>query len=134
MTHEQQGSNEPNPAVRRAETILELRRRLDVVEEGSPAWDSILAEIAELRRDQPESPDDPADLRRRLAALRSEASRIRNRRINVVRQMGGDASGFASDRAEITRKLNRQMDAAAGLEEIESQIEMLEARLVSSDE
>ena len=102
--------------------------------EGSPAWQALRAEIAELREHHDPGDDDPADLRRRLAALQREAETIRNRRINVVRQMGGDASGFASGRADITRKLNHQMDSAAGLAQLEDQIERLEKRLQQSDE
>ena len=115
-----------------AERILDLRRRLDTVPDGSPAATSIRAEIEELRASMAVPIDDVQDLRRRLEALRSEADRIRKRRINLYRQMGGDASGGASRDAAVTVGLNKKMDSAAGLEEIELEIERLERSLGES--
>jgi hypothetical protein len=116
-----------------ADQILELRRRLESVPEDSPAGQAIRAEIEELRASMIVPVDDPQDLRRRLSALRTEAERIRNQRINLYRQVGGDASGGASRDAAVTVGLNKKMDAAAGLADVESEIRRLERLLGESD-
>ena len=121
-----------NDPVHIADRILELTRRLETVPEDSPAAGSIRAEIEELRASMIVPVDDVQDLRRRLGALRAEAERIRNQRINLYRQVGGDASGGASRDAAVTIGLNKKMDVAAGLADIESEIERLERLLDDS--
>ena len=115
-----------------ADQILALRRQLDTVPADSAAAASIRAEMEELRASMTVPIDDAQDLRRRVNALRREADQIRGRRINLYRQVGGDASGGASRDAAVTVGLNKKMDAAAGLADIEAEIERLEQMLDDS--
>ncbi len=117
-------------AVRIAEEILELTRRLERLPVGDPAKAEIEAQLAERRvRLSAVTRADPAELRRRLDALRAQADRIRGRRIDVVKQVGGGAAGGAGWDGPITQWLNTRMDEAAGLDELEREIADLERLL-----
>jgi hypothetical protein len=119
-----------NDAVEIADEILALTRRLEQLPAGDPRADGVEAEIAERRARLAASTDfDSADLRRRLEALRAEADRIRSRRIDIVKQVGGGAAGGAGWDGPITQWLNTKMDSAAGLPELEREIGDLERLL-----
>ena len=117
-------------AVAIAEEILELRRRLDGLPADDPSAAEIEEQIAEHRvRLSAATRADPAEVHRRLDALRAQADRIRSRRIDIVKQVGGGAAGGAGWDGPITQWLNTKMDSAAGLPELEREIADLE-RLV----
>lgn len=119
-----------NDAVEIADEILELTRRLERLPAGDPSARALEEEIAERRVRLASSIDfDSADLHRRLDALRAEADRIRRRRIDIVKQIGGGAAGGAGWDGPITQWLNTKMDSAAGLPELEREIADLERLL-----
>lgn len=113
-----------------AERILRLTRMLDGLEPGGSEAAEIRFEIHALRERAARVEErDPAELRRRLDALRAEADRIRGRRIDIVKQIGGGAAGGPGWDGPITQWLNTRMDSAAGLPEIEREIAELERLL-----
>lgn len=119
-----------NDPVEIADEILELTRRLERLPVGDPRAFAIEAAISERRARLSSSAfEDVADLRRRLEALRAEAERIRGRRIDIVKQIGGGAAGGAGWDGPITQWLNTKMDSAAGLPELEREIADLERLL-----
>ncbi len=89
------------------------------------------AQLAKLER---ERPVDAAALRAELEALERRRDRLAKERIDVVSQAGGGSAGgdfaFATD----AWKLNRQIDEATGLNEIEDRIAEIKARLAGRGE
>ena len=84
---------------------------------------------AEARRVAPEG---QRDLEYQLARLVEAWDRLQRQRIDVVKQAGDLAAGnfgFATDAVV----LNRQIDAAAGREELEARIRELKAKLARFD-
>jgi hypothetical protein len=88
----------------------------------------------ELRREaRHEAPAPREDLQRQLTRLVAAWDRLQRQRIDVVKQAGDLAAGnfgFTSDAVRI----NRQIDAAAGREDLESRIRELKAKLQQFDE
>lgn len=88
----------------------------------------------ELRREaRRQAPVPREDLQRQLTRLVAAWDRLQKQRIDVVKQ-GGDLAagnfGFTSD----AFRINRQIDAAAGREDLESRIRELKAKLQQFDE
>jgi len=88
----------------------------------------------ELRREaRREAPTPREDLQRQLTRLVAAWDRLQKQRIDVVKQAGDLAAGnfgFTSDAVRI----NRQIDSAAGREDLESRIRELKAKLQEFDE
>jgi hypothetical protein len=88
----------------------------------------------ELRREaRREVPTSRAELQRQLTRLVAAWDRLQGQRIDVVKQAGDLAAGnfgFTSD----ALRINRQIDEAAGREDLESRIQELKAKLQQFDE
>ena len=88
----------------------------------------------ELRREARRAAPTPReDLQRQLTRLVAAWDRLQRQRIDVVKQAGDLAAGnfgFTSD----ADRINRQIDAAAGREDLESRIRELKAKLQQFDE
>jgi hypothetical protein len=88
----------------------------------------------ELRREaRLEVPTSREELQRQLTRLVAAWDRLQGQRIDLVKQAGDLAAGnfgFTSD----ALRINRQIDEAAGREDLESRIRELKAKLQQFDE
>ena len=85
---------------------------------------------SEARREAPAS---RVDLQRQLTRLVAAWDRLQRQRIDVVKQAGDLAAGnfgFTSD----ALRINRQIDEAAGREDLENRIRELKVKLRQFDE
>lgn len=115
------------------EELASIRDRLQEAV-GAAERVELLERREELRRQARRSaPTSPAELEEQLDRLVQAWDRLQKQRIDVVKQAGDLAAGnfgFTSD----AMRLNRQIDEAAGRDELEQRIRELKARIAALEE
>ncbi len=132
--------------------MSDAKQRLESLTEELAAIESALAEVppgdfsrridlrerrrelqGEINKARRALPIDRGALAAELRALRERRDRLAGKRIDVVSQAGGGSAGgdfaFATD----AWKLNRHIDEATGLTDIEARIAEIEERLASTE-